>query len=111
MRATELLGCAVHDGDGEPIGNVHDLRFNREQADPWSTCRLTAIAVGPVAVGPRFGYGSGDMAGPWPLSALFNKRHQRHSLIIEWAEVIRVDRPRIDVRSTRAELSARQERR
>jgi hypothetical protein len=107
MRATELLGCRVYDLHQQHVGDVHDLRFTRDgPAMPW---RLDAIAVGTIAIGHRFGYGSGDMAGPWPLSALMRSRHRHSSLVIGWDQVARFDRPRIELRSDRAALTSGQE--
>lgn len=102
MRLTELIGCAVYGADGELIGNIHDLRFEADEPAPpyrtaWSA-RLTGFACGKRApLGHRLGYGTGDMAGPWPLGILF-RRLWESSVQIDWADVTRIDRPRIEVR-------------
>jgi hypothetical protein len=44
----------------------------------------------------------GDMTGPWPLRALFTRGYQRR-LEIDWTDVTRIQRPRIDVRRRRAD--------
>jgi hypothetical protein len=106
MRATELLGCEVYDANGDLIGHVHDLRFEARapsgRAKIGWQCRLTGIACGKRApLGHRFGYGTADMAGPWPLSVIFRRRRQR-SLEIDWTDVTRFERPRIHLLHGRA---------
>jgi hypothetical protein len=106
MRATQLIGCRVYDADGQLLGHVHDLRFEATPPPPdqdtgW-TCRLTGLACGRTAIGHRLGYGMGDMTGPWPLRALFTRGYQRR-LEIDWTDVTRFQRPRIDVRRRRAD--------
>ncbi len=106
MRASELLGCAVYDRNGELIGHLHDLRFearspNRGAKTGWR-CRLTGFACGSRApLGHRLGYGTADMAGPWPLSLVFRRGRQR-SIEIDWADVSDCERPRITVSRDRA---------
>lgn len=100
--------------DGELVGHVHDLRFEaappiREGAGGW-TCRLAGLSCGTRApVGHRLGYGTGDMAGPWPLSVPFRRRRER-SLQIDWRHVVRVDGTRIDVAHRRSDYAARTKR-
>jgi hypothetical protein len=108
MRAAELLGCAVHDSSGEVVGHVHDLRFEAQPAadDPDAVSyRLTGLQCGSAAVGHRLGYGHGDMAGPWPLLILF-RRSRHRSLLVEWHDVVRFERPDIYIGRRRAELSS-----
>lgn len=106
MRATELLGCHVYDADGERLGTVHDLSFELTWSrDGRATCRLTGLECGDFAtLGHRFGYGRGDMAGPWPLKSLLTRRRERGPLEIEWSDVAAFDAPRIDLKRTRREL-------
>lgn len=114
MRATELLGCAVYDRHGELIGRIHDLRFEatapaRKGATGW-TCRLTGLSCGKKApVGHRLGYGTGDMAGPRLFSALFRRSRER-ALQIDWQDVVRVDRRRVDVAGRRGDYEGRRQR-
>jgi sporulation protein YlmC with PRC-barrel domain len=104
MKATELIGCDVYDSRGEHLGHVHDLRFEADgEPGPTWQCRLTGLACGRSSIGHRLGYGTGDMAGPWPISVLFRRRHGRR-LEIDWRAVERVERPTITLRATRAEL-------
>jgi hypothetical protein len=109
MRAAELLGCVVHDSEGVEIGHVHDLRFDSSptprSADPNDvTYRLAALECGSAAVGHRLGYGHGEMAGPWLLRSLF-RRSLGSSLLVEWRDVARFERPHIYIGRRKAELS------
>jgi hypothetical protein len=97
MRATELMGCVVFDGDGELIGHVHDLRLEAVRAGGASDdvrYRVTGLQCGGAAVGHRLGYGHGDMAGPWILSALV-RWMRRKSVVVEWRDVARFEAPNI----------------
>jgi hypothetical protein len=105
MRATDLLGCDVYAADGEHLGHIHDLRFEttgRLGTSTWR-CRLTGFACGKTSLGHRLGYGTGDMAGPWPLSAIFARRGRR-SLEINWSDVAELRRPTITLTVTRDQL-------
>lgn len=106
MRATELIGCTVHDPAGALIGHVHDLRFHTTGShDTGWHSRLTGIACGKRApLGHRLGYGIGDMTGPWPLSVLFRRLRQR-SIEIDWADITHIDRPRLHVSGRRTDYT------
>ena len=101
MKASQLLGAPVIDADGELIGRVHDLRFELTRPPlgrtiGW-TCRLTGLVCGGrTPLGHRLGYGTGDMAGPWPLSTFFRRRRES-GLEIDWQEVRSVDASRIQL--------------
>jgi hypothetical protein len=104
MRATELLGCDVYDSDGEHLGHVHDLRFEASgRPGPSWHCRLTGFSCGPSSIGHRLGYGGGDMAGPWPISAMFTRWTARRREI-DWTDVVSFHRPRIVLQITRAQI-------
>lgn len=108
MRAADLLGCVVHDAAGEVLGHVHDLRLEARPT-PGSantddvTYRVTGLECGSAAVFHRLGYGHGDMAGPWPLHAWFH-RARRKSLLVEWRDIVRFERPDIYIARRRDEL-------
>jgi sporulation protein YlmC with PRC-barrel domain len=105
MRATELIGCDVYDVHGEHLGHVHDLRFESKGEPGSSTwrCVLTGVACGKTSVGHRFGYGTGDMAGPWPLNIIFVRRRRR-SLEIDWNDIDELNRPTITLRVSRGDI-------
>jgi PRC-barrel domain protein len=104
MRATDLIGCVVRDSDGVHLGHVHDLRFESagKPGGAWH-CRLTGFSCGRTSVGHRLGYGTGDMAGPWPISALFTRWKARR-LEIDWSDVANFERPTVALRVTREQL-------
>jgi hypothetical protein len=106
MRATELIGHPVHDLEGVRLGVVHDLRFEMTWIPEHQlVCRLTGLACSDTAgVGHRLGYGTGDMTGPWPLSALFTRRRQRRWLEIDWQDVATHDPTGITLRRSRRDL-------
>lgn len=107
MRATELIGATVYDSDGVPVGGVRDLRLTADgPAVPGSGApayRLSALECGPVGIAHRLGYGHRPMNGPWPLTVLL-RALIRHSVLVDWDDVVSVDGSRIDLRRRRAEL-------
>jgi hypothetical protein len=107
MRATDLLGTTVYDSDGVAVGAVRDLRLTAggrvvgESGHP--PYRLAALECGPVGLAHRLGYGRRPIGGPWPLPALL-RALLRHSVLVDWADVVRVEGDRIEIRRRRAEL-------
>jgi PRC-barrel domain len=110
MKATDLIGCAVFDSDGAELGHVHDLRLESEgrpEDGNWR-CRLTGLVCGgSIAIGHRLGYGTGDMAGPWPLTTLFGRRQQRR-LTVPWREVDQLQPGRITLHASRRQIEQAQ---
>jgi hypothetical protein len=101
----DLIGSAVYDADGVHLGAVHDLRFAavRPLGAPWSI-ELTGLLCGRrTSLGHRFGYGQGEMAGPWLLRAAL-RWHSRRRHEIDWDDVRSVAPHRIDLRIRRADL-------
>jgi sporulation protein YlmC with PRC-barrel domain len=103
MRASEIIGRRVLDVHDRDIGRVHDIRIERSD----DTFRICGLTVGPVAVAQRLGYGRGQMAGPWPLTALFRALASR-SLYVPWSDVtalppgtVRICRSKQELRSVR----------
>lgn len=98
MNGAELIGCVVLDPRGRTVGHVHDLVFLvRTTEDGPPRFELVAIECGRAGIGHRLGYMRKAMAGPWPLAALFRWMY-RHSRVIAWSEVRRIDPPRIEIR-------------
>jgi hypothetical protein len=100
MRAAELLGCDVYDHDGRHLGRVHDLRFEKRPSAAGSGTwyRLTGFECGTAPLGHRLGYGRAAMKGPWLFKVIFGVLSRR-SVVIDWSDVARVDRPRIHLRT------------
>jgi hypothetical protein len=101
VRLAELIGCRVFDCDGTHVGSVHDVRFIADgppSAGPGKpSYRLAALIFGSTAVGNRLGYVRRQMKGPWPLPLLAS-RLARRSYVVDWEDVTRFERPRIEVR-------------
>jgi hypothetical protein len=110
MKATDLIGCAVFDSDGQKLGHVHDLRLEahgKPEDGDWR-CRLTGLVCGgSIAIGHRLGYGVGDMAGPWPLTALFGRRRRR-KLIVRWRDVDQLQPGRLTLHASRQQVEQAQ---
>jgi hypothetical protein len=108
VKATDLIGCDVYGADGVRVGRVHDLKFELSTSGGRPTgCRLTALDCGTsAAIGHRLGYGTGDMAGPWPLSVLFERYREKSLRTVRWADVAEVAGRRIALRTPGARTSA-----
>lgn len=109
MTLAELLGCRLFDRDGTEVGSVHDVRFIAD-GPPYAgsgkpSYRLAALIVGSTAVGNRLGYVRHEMKGPWPLPWLFS-RLARRSYLVDWEDVTRFERPRIEIRCRARDLSS-----
>ena len=107
MRVAELLGCRLFDRDGVEVGSVHDVRFVAD-GPPYPgtgrpSYRLAALIVGDTALGHRLGFARHEMTGPWPLPSLF-RRLARRSYLVQWEDVNRFARPRIEIGRSIAEL-------
>jgi sporulation protein YlmC with PRC-barrel domain len=53
-----LLDRQIIDRDGEDVGKVDDVEFD---IDDTGTMTVTALLVGPIALGPRFGGRPGEI--------------------------------------------------
>lgn len=109
MRAAELIGSRVYDRDGRGIGRVHDVRIEAsgpaEDGSGQPAYRICAFTVGSVAIAQRFGYGRGQMAGPWPLTAIF-RAMARRSVMVGWPDVTCLAPGRVETRRVKAELES-----
>jgi sporulation protein YlmC with PRC-barrel domain len=111
MWATDLIGCDVYDAAGARLGRVHDLSFAMSGGDGTPVrLRLTGLSCrDTVAVGHRLGYGTCDMAGPWPLDAIFRRSGRRATVRLDWTDVATIERRRITLRRHRTDLTTRSE--
>lgn len=112
MRAVELIGAAVYDSDGEPVGAVRDLFFEavgaRVPDSGRPAYRLRALECGAVGVAHRLGYGHRAITGPWPLTVLM-QRLVRNSVIVGWDQIAELGTGRIDLAVRRDELRPAQQ--
>jgi hypothetical protein len=107
MKAVELIGVAVYDSDGAPVGAVRDLFFEAggvavlDSGRP--AYRLRALECGPVGLAHRLGYGHRQITGPWPLPALM-RRLVRDSVLVDWEQIATLGAARIDLAVRRDQL-------
>jgi sporulation protein YlmC with PRC-barrel domain len=105
MRLVELLGCRVLDARGDDIGGVHDVRFTATTVDGARTYRVHGLVIGGAGLGDRLGYRRHAMCGPWPIAPLL-WRLARRSRLVEWRDVVEIDRPHIRISRRRDELES-----
>ncbi len=107
MRAVELIGAAVYDSDGVPVGAVRDLFFEAvggqvpDSGRP--AYRLRALECGAVGLAHRLGYGHRSITGPWPLTVLMQRLVQ-NSLIVGWEQIAALGTGRVDLAVRRDQL-------
>jgi sporulation protein YlmC with PRC-barrel domain len=86
VRLSDLLGAPVRTESGEELGRVHDIRAELTPR----TLRVTGLVVGKRGLLERVG-----------LGAPRTPRRLRGRDVVPWAEVVRVDRGEVTVRSAR----------
>jgi sporulation protein YlmC with PRC-barrel domain len=77
-RIGDLLGMRVHDGEGEKLGTVLDVRLKPKAWKSNPRLELTELIVGRGRPGSLLGYDRGDFNGPWLVSSLVGWLH-RHT--------------------------------
>jgi sporulation protein YlmC with PRC-barrel domain len=83
MRLSEVLGLSVSTESGERLGHVHDVRGEITQRTLW----VTGLVVGKAGLLERLGLGA-------PRTHLRIRTHD----VIEWKDVVRLDRRGVVVR-------------
>jgi sporulation protein YlmC with PRC-barrel domain len=86
IAASRLLTVPVMDRDGGQVGLVRDVRLTAD-GDAWVA---TGLVVGRRMLAERLGYASGDIAGPWILTAWLRRRHS-HLRWVPWEAVDTLD--------------------
>jgi hypothetical protein len=106
MRYTDLVGTPVYTSDAERLGTVRDIGFEQSRlADGRIEFRVCSLECrDSPAIGHRFGWGKGDMGGPWPLSRIFTRLQEKDSVVVAWRDLARITPARIDVRRTAREM-------
>ena len=87
-RASGLLGRAVFDAAGAPVGRIADLIVERDATGRWAV-RAAIVVKGPW--GRLLGYERATAHGPWLLETLARMVLRRESREVPWREV-RLDR-------------------
>jgi sporulation protein YlmC with PRC-barrel domain len=108
MRISELIGRPVHDADGEPVGQIADVRLTQD--GPMLGRIQRAFAVDGLIVVPRhtgqlFGYERvvADH-GPWLVRSIIRWLH-RDSVFASWDQVADLGGNRVRLKVTRDELT------
>jgi sporulation protein YlmC with PRC-barrel domain len=93
MRLSELLGCTVHDSDGDQLGRVTDVRLAHRGRRPGPPFELVVVSllVSPRRTGALFGYDRGIVRGPWLVRAVVRELH-RDAFLAPWSAVTSWDR-------------------
>jgi sporulation protein YlmC with PRC-barrel domain len=88
MRLSDLLGCAVHDGDGNHLGRVIDVRLAQigRIKGPMAELIVESLLVSPRATGSLFGYERRSEQGPWLVRAVVRRIH-RGGFLIAWDDI------------------------
>jgi sporulation protein YlmC with PRC-barrel domain len=109
VRATDLLHKEAVDVDGERVGTVDDVRLDAYWTnDHHLVCRLSGLSCRAAeSFGHQLGFGQGEMAGPWPLSALFRWRHRVASVEVDWSDVAAIEPDRVVLRHPAATIHFR----
>jgi sporulation protein YlmC with PRC-barrel domain len=97
------------DVNGERVGTVDDVRLDAHWTDDHRlVCRISGLSCRAAeSFGHQLGFGQGDMAGPWPVSALFRWRHRVASVEVDWSDVAAVEPGRVVLRHPAATIRNR----
>lgn len=86
IRVSELLGRAVHDRDGRPLGRVADLITERT---PDGAERVVRAYVVNHRWGRLLGYERDETTGPWLLEALARRILRRNTTVVRFEDLDR----------------------
>lgn len=88
MRAGDLIGRAVVDARGRPVGVCTDVRcwIQPGPADTAPGLEVAALLVSPRHTGSVLGYERGRTKGPWLVAALVRRLHRGIGLV-PWGDV------------------------
>jgi sporulation protein YlmC with PRC-barrel domain len=81
-RVGDLVGRAVADVDGEPLGRIADLIVDDRN-------RIVAVIVVRGRWGRLLGYERDETGGPWLLEQLARRIWRRHARTIPWERLRR----------------------
>jgi sporulation protein YlmC with PRC-barrel domain len=92
MKASDLIGTAVHDANGQRLGVITDLRCVQDGPlrGAMQAPRVSAIIVSRRHTGSLLGYERGNQQGPWLIRKIVQRLH-RHALLIPWDSITRTD--------------------
>jgi len=88
-RLNDLLHLAVRGPDGEPWGQVLDVRLRRLPSEHLQLL-VEGLVVGRGRPGSYLGYDRSGDQGPWLLNRIVRRIH-RHSGYLPWSDVVGID--------------------
>lgn len=85
MRASDLIGLAVYDDDGQRLGVVTDLRCVQDGPlrGAMQAPRVAEMIVSGRHTGSLLGYDRRNQQGPWLIRAIVQRMH-RHAVLVPW---------------------------
>ena len=88
MRASDLIGLAVYDDDGQRLGAVTDLRCVQDGPlrGAMQAPRVAALIVSRRHTGSLLGYDRRSQQGPWLIRIVVQRLH-RHAVLVPWESV------------------------
>ena len=100
MILSDLMGSRVDASDGERLGTLIDVRFvvDGNPRQLLADARLEGIVVSPRSRASYLGYDRKDMNAP-ALIAHFLRRRHRGTFFVLWADIERVERGGVRLRS------------
>ena len=106
MRLSELLGTAVVDSSGTPVGRVIDVRLVKD-GPPIGTfgaaLRISGLVISPRRRGSYLGYERSGVRGPWVVAAIVRRLH-RGTVYAEWSQIAERGADLITLATTKSEL-------
>jgi sporulation protein YlmC with PRC-barrel domain len=83
MKASDLIGLAVHGADGRRLGVVTDLRCVQDGPlrGGMQAPRITALIISSRHTGSLLGYERRRQQGPWLIRTIVQLLHRRASLV------------------------------
>jgi hypothetical protein len=100
MLLSELLDIAIDDAEGRRVGWVIDVRFRvtrSESEDGAAPPELVGILLNPKNRWSYLGYERRDVRSPRLLASIIRWRN-RHTRLVSWSDVQRVDASRVTLR-------------
>ena len=97
MLLSDILGSAAFDSEGNRLGSVVDARFRLEGRTSPAQARLIGIIISPRSSPSYLGYERKAASRPVVLDRLLRWMH-RGSFLVDWEDVARLERHRVDLR-------------
>ena len=101
MILSELLDTPVHDGEGQAVGFVVDVRLALDGPfeGPLAAPRIVGLLVSPRTGTSFLGYERRDEQRPALLAHLLRRRH-RGTFLVQWPDVVAVEEGSVRLRAS-----------